>query len=863
MTQTANTKYAANPDRRTLIQRLKEANLTLKRFLKVGKDKAAFEDKWQNNLYTPEELKNYPRWGICGGDGLVPLEADKPEMVEVLRTVLPPTLEVITPRRRLPHFFLKVPDGEVPNRVLHLPNDEEGAGEIRAKNQYFVAAGTTIKFNDLKTGELKTGTYKILHDRPIATISHADFMKAVKPYLGKNSEQRITKDIMQNGAEKGTRHAYGIRYATRLIRFEKLDPVAALDVMKRWNQKCKPPMNEHDLERMIKKAMEYAFDDQQEDKPSIPSVWVSPELVRHIFSDLGRRVKRDNTTKAAVLFSALSAYLSNPLNLFEKGSSGSGKTYNAIETLEYFPQDDIWFLSGMSPKALVHQKSQLLDKDGNEIFLTDRPTKPKKREYKTENEYDNAVKEYEKQKKIFSERVLGSYHYINIENKIFVFLETPDPETMRMLFPILSHDKKRIEYRFVNKTQSGLRTELVIIEGYPTAIFLTTDRKYVEELATRSFTVSPEESTEKIGDANKLTNLKAAVPWECKLETPRFLATKRLIQNIKETLKNEQVDVIIPFLGLHEIFPKDVARDMRDFAHFTQFLKSFTILHLFQRHVLVMENKKYVIATNYDVFCCYKIFKELIELTRTGTEKRILDFYHNFVKNKEFCYVAELTSDYNAENKVSISDYTIRKWVDRLNQIGYVEKREDDADKRKIVIIPLVKETTEKRDNACIFENHEDMVSILEKGFNSWLDRYKKTNIGKLNENVYNPKEIHNAELTEHILLNEKTLFSFVENVFQYLSEDVLTPDSENNPKNTCIDQNHIFSHKLNCHICGKTLQSNYFKVDNNPVCFNCYFNTKSQTCPICGGDMPLSQLSNVNGKPACKSCAKKLEVPT
>jgi len=255
-------------DRQNLIQRLKEAGLSTRRFLKVGEDKAAFELEWQNNLYTPEELKNYPRWGIAGGDGLVPLEADKPEMVNILRNILPPTLEVITPRRQLPHFFLKIPDGEIPNKVLHLPNDPEGAGEIRAKNQYFVAAGTQINFNDLKTGEPKTGTYKILHDRPIATISHANFMKAITPYLGKDSSQRITKDIMQNGAEKGTRHAYGIKYATRLIRHEHLDPVASLDILKRWNQKCKPPMNEKDLERMIKNAMVYGKADPPENAES-------------------------------------------------------------------------------------------------------------------------------------------------------------------------------------------------------------------------------------------------------------------------------------------------------------------------------------------------------------------------------------------------------------------------------------------------------------------------------------------------------------------------------------------------------------------------------------------------------------------
>ncbi len=161
----------------------------------MGENKAAFELEWQKNLYKPEEIdKVEKRWGVCGGNGLVPIEADKPEMAEILRKILPQTLEVISPRRRLPHFFFKITDGQVPNRDLYIHHDdEEGAGELRANNQYFVAAGTQIKYKDLKTGEIKSGVYKILNDRPITKISHKDFMNAVTPYFGKNSKKKLRK----------------------------------------------------------------------------------------------------------------------------------------------------------------------------------------------------------------------------------------------------------------------------------------------------------------------------------------------------------------------------------------------------------------------------------------------------------------------------------------------------------------------------------------------------------------------------------------------------------------------------------------------------------------------------------------------
>jgi len=77
-----------NQQQKIIEQRLEEAGLSPRRFLKVDKYKVAFEKEWQKKLYTPEELKNYPRWGICGGQGLVPLEADKPEMAPILRKIL-------------------------------------------------------------------------------------------------------------------------------------------------------------------------------------------------------------------------------------------------------------------------------------------------------------------------------------------------------------------------------------------------------------------------------------------------------------------------------------------------------------------------------------------------------------------------------------------------------------------------------------------------------------------------------------------------------------------------------------------------------------------------------------------------------
>jgi len=304
----------------------------------------------------------------------------------------------------------------------------------------------------------------------------------------------------------------------------------------------------------------------------VVEVWRTRELLDFVLEDLERRVKKDRSTKLSVFSTGLSAYSTEPMNLFLKGPSGVGKTYNTVQTLQYFPKEDVWFLGGLSPKALIHDYGVLMNKYGDPINTLEKPVKPRKRDFENEEEYREALKQYKEDLDAWKEEIRESYTLIDLSHKILVFLESPEYNTFRMLLPILSHDTRRIEYRFTDKTAKGqLRTSRVVIEGWPATIFLSTDRKYVEDLATRGFTTTPEASKEKIEEANKLTNLKASFPWEYNHDTEEALVIKSLIRNIRERSMREEIDVVVPFLDLHELFPKDIVRDMRDFQHFINF----------------------------------------------------------------------------------------------------------------------------------------------------------------------------------------------------------------------------------------------------------------------------------------------------
>jgi len=453
-------------------------------------------------------------------------------------------------------------------------------------------------------------------------------------------------------------------------------------------------------------------------------VWRSRNLIDYVLSDLEKRVKRDRPTKLSVFFTGLSAYLPEPINLFLKGESGIGKTYNTMQTLAYFPEEDVWSLGGLSPKALIHEHGVLLNKYGEPIDLDEKPIKPKKKDYESEEEYREALKEYREELKAYVEEIRNSYTLIDLSRKILVFLEAPEYETFRMLYPILSHDKREVEYRFVDKSAKGpLRTVRVKIRGWPATIFCTTDRRYMEELSTRSFTVTPEISREKISEANRLISYKSSFPWEYSEETRTI---KALIESLKRQLADGKTDVLIPFPNLDELFPSEITRDMRDYQHFNQFLRALTALHFYQRpFIKLSDGRRFVVSTVEDVKEAMKIYSELFETTRTGTEQRILSFYHDIVKTKDSWLLSDLVRAYNEKAERKVSSETVRRWLERLSEIGYVNIEKSDLDKRLNTYEPLVKEEKSK------IRQKLEMWTIssleLEKGFKEWLEKIHNT----------------------------------------------------------------------------------------------------------------------------------------
>jgi hypothetical protein len=781
-----------NEQQQILVQRLIEGELSTQRFLKVGKpgcepdkDKAAFEPEWEKHLYVPEDLDSFPRWGICGKDYLVLIDSDKRELYDYLSKVLPNTLEVTSPRHGIPHKYLIVCGKQVPNGVFHILGDldEKGrknkSGEVRAENQYLVAPGTTIRYKDLQSGEWKTGQYIVTNNVPIARMEHADFMAAIKPYMNpEDDSQKLTAEDIAHGVSTGERHNKASRYADHLIGHRKLDAETTLYELRRWDQELNnPPINDDEyLKRCVRDAISFLSKKTGISKEQLaihgaianpvktraraeclsPSeavqVWQTKDLIEYVLNDLGKRVKHDRPVKLSVLAAGLSAFSKNPINLTLKGESSVGKTYNTIETLRYFPQETVWYMGGMSPKSLIHSYGILMNRNGEKIVYDETLTKPFRRG-KTEDEYKTESAAYDDKLKKRREELKGCYTLVDLSHKVLVFLEAPDFHTFQMLLPILSHDKEEITYMFVDKTGQGqLQTKRVILKGWPATVFLTAKTKYMEEFNTRAFSATPENTTEKIKNANELTNRKASLPWEYQIKTPEFEVIESLVLNLQDKFDGGEVDVIPPFLNLYDLFPKDQPRDMRDFQHFTQFLATVTMLNYYQRLYIKEGNAKYVLVTLDDVKRALEVYHEIFETTRTGAEKRLLDFYHNTVKTRTSTdekervtvdtnprwYLRPLTEEYNKTAKKKLSENSIRAMLERLDEIGYVDTEQDDIDKRKHLYVPLKKD--DKEDDKLIPNPSKiDFGTVLEatlkKGFDLWLATITKKDAFYLDKN--------------------------------------------------------------------------------------------------------------------------------
>ncbi|MEM3579591.1 MAG: hypothetical protein QXL54_05160 [Candidatus Bathyarchaeia archaeon] len=150
---------------------------------------------------------------------------------------------------------------------------------------------------------------------------------------------------------------------------------------------------------------------------------------------LGSTVKYDNENKSICFLTMLLTYTDqDQINLGFIAESSTGKSYIPLELAWYFPKEDVLEYGYSSPTAFFHDYGSIEKDPFNE-----------------------------KHKVI----------HVNLAKKILIFLDQPHDALLQRLRPLLSHDRRKITLKITDKREkSGLRTKTVVLEGFPTVIFV-------------------------------------------------------------------------------------------------------------------------------------------------------------------------------------------------------------------------------------------------------------------------------------------------------------------------------------------------------------------------------------------------------
>ena len=348
-------------------------------------------------------------------------------------------------------------------------------------------------------------------------------------------------------------------------------------------------------------------------------------LLKDIMGHLDKTVKYDMTVKRLVLLTGISAYSNNPNNLFLKGQSSIGKTYDITRCLRYFPQSDVWYIGRLSPTALIHQGGgTLVDEQGRTI---EKRYNGDKLEYYYQDLPGESIPKDE------VHRILASsYKIVSLKNKILCFLDTPRYGTLDFLKPILSHDVREIQYRITEKVNGRLVTINTKVRDWPAAIFASASYRNMEEMVTRSLTCSPDESLNKIYAANSMLSEAASMPEEADEELP-FLQARvdSLIQQLREC------EILIPYATyLTKALPHIEAADMRHCSHYLQIIRTSALYSMESRPVIryfktrtkvPAADKTFLIATMEDLVVLREIYEEYNESIKSGLPGKVISAY--------------------------------------------------------------------------------------------------------------------------------------------------------------------------------------------------------------------------------------------
>lgn len=378
---------------------------------------------------------------------------------------------------------------------------------------------------------------------------------------------------------------------------------------------------------------------------------------------LDSTIKHDYYNKVIVFLAMLTAYTEeDQLNVCLLGQSSSGKTYLAQEVAKYFPKEDVREYAEVSPTAFKHANPTIDEETGEK--------------------------------------------YIDLERIIMLFTEMPYPQLLSNLRPLLSHDKKNIEFLTTDRAGAGgNRAKQTIMRGFPTVIFCSAYTRLDEQEATRCILLSPEVSAEKVKAGVELANEKAADRSRYSEKVAADPARQELVARI-EYIKGLHINSVIikdpdevlqRFRGINSM---QQSRSQRDIAHLNSLIKAVAMLNAANR----LDDSGNVIANSEDIETGIRLWQNISETQSLGIPPAVHDFLTQFIipcyqesmggfsdmMSEDGITHDQLAAYYYAQTNTSMNADTVKKqYLPALQAAGLITLGKGVNDRRKVIIKPV------------------------------------------------------------------------------------------------------------------------------------------------------------------------------
>jgi hypothetical protein len=404
--------------------------------------------------------------------------------------------------------------------------------------------------------------------------------------------------------------------------------------------------------------------------------------LKFVMDTARKTIKQDDSLLMQILCTGLSSRSDEPLNLAIIAPTSEGKTYPVVETMKYFPKEQVWYIGKMSPKVLVRQRGVQVDSNTN--MPVDDNIRKIKHELSLLGNGKGDKKRRAHLKDELTKLLENSKTVIDLSHRIIIFLEPPDPELWEIIKPILSHDTKEIDYPFVDK--EGMQAKNITIRGWPACIVCSAKDESKEtwwpEIASRFLIVSPNMIPTKYHQSNLLVAQKAGLPGliqEGIIISPQDIElAKECIIHIEDEM-SRYTGVWIPYHHiLANALPAEKGTDTRAAKKIFSLLRILPLIQSEQRYKLEYENEgeRLVIASLEDL-------SNVLYITRnTGNVPTYkMKFYNevflpccseelsNMVTSRQICDYIQKT-----QCKTVTTDNLKKTYLDELVYNGVIEQ---------------------------------------------------------------------------------------------------------------------------------------------------------------------------------------------